>query len=49
MSVIGWFCKRDTAVYDIYESYWNFNDTDTIQTGSEDISRRRSEGRRGRS
>lgn len=34
MSVIGWFCKRDTAVYDIYESYWNFNNTDTIQTGS---------------
>ncbi len=32
LDVIGWFCKRDTAVYWIEESNWKFNNGDTVQT-----------------
>lgn len=32
LSVIGWFCERDTVVYWIKESAWKLNNGDTIKT-----------------
>lgn len=32
LSVIGWFCKCDTAVYWIQEGEWSINNGDTIKT-----------------
>jgi hypothetical protein len=32
LSVIGWFCKSDTAVYWIQDGGWKFIDGDTIKT-----------------